>query len=206
MLSLYQFKPKFQACLRPIMQKLAVRGITANQITLTAIAMSLVLGGLLSLFWQTAWLFWLLPIGFLIRMVLNVLDGMLAREWMQESALGGYLNEVGDIISDAALYVPFAWILGGVHMAVFIWLASLTEILGLLGSVHGFNGRRYDGPMGKSDRALFISVLAIWYALTGSLNHWVYALVWLAILAMGLTCWQRLQNGLRASSHHTTKY
>ena len=198
MLSLYELKPQFQAALRPLAQKCAAHGITANQITWAAMALSVLVGGFLTLFSKTAWLFWLLPLTFLVRMVLNALDGMLAREFMQESALGGYLNEVGDVVSDAVLYLPFAFVLSGFQMGVFIWLAALTEIFGLLGKIHGFNGRRYDGPMGKSDRALFISVLAIWYALSGSLNGWTSLLVWLVILAMGFTCWQRLNNGLRA--------
>ncbi len=200
MLNLYQIKPKFQAMLRPIAQKLAAQGVTANQITLLAMALSIVIGGLLTIFTQTTWLFWLLPIVLFIRMALNALDGMLAREFMQESALGGYLNEVGDVVSDAALYLPFAWILGGFQIGLFIWLAALTEIFGLLGKIHGFNGRRYDGVMGKPERALLFSVLAIWYALSGSLNAWANTLVWLAILAMIWTCWLRLQNGLSAHS------
>ena len=174
MLSLYELKPQFQAALA---QKCAAHGITANQITWVAMALSVLVGGFLTLFSKTAWLFWLLPLTFLVRMVLNALDGMLAREFMQESALGGYLNEAGDVVSDAALYLPLAFVLSGFQMGVFIWLAALTEIFGLLGKIHGFNGRRYDGPMGKSDRTLFISVLAIWYALAGSLNGWASLLV-----------------------------
>ena len=43
-------------------------------------------------------------------MALNAMDGMLAREFGQQSALGGYLNEITDIVADAALYLPFAFI------------------------------------------------------------------------------------------------
>lgn len=42
-------------------------------------------------------------------MALNAIDGMLAREFNQQSTLGAILNEVGDIISDAALYLAFAF-------------------------------------------------------------------------------------------------
>ena len=41
-------------------------------------------------------------------MALNAIDGMLAREYGQKSRLGAYLNELGDVVSDAALYAPFA--------------------------------------------------------------------------------------------------
>ena len=46
-----------------------------------------------------------LPIVLALRMALNAADGMLAREHGQASPLGFYLNELGDIISDAALYL-----------------------------------------------------------------------------------------------------
>ena len=39
-------------------------------------------------------------------MALNAIDGMLAREFNQKSRLGGYLNEITDVVSDAALYLP----------------------------------------------------------------------------------------------------
>lgn len=49
----------------------------------------------------------LLPIVLFIRMALNALDGMLARECNQQTRLGAILNETGDVISDIALYLPF---------------------------------------------------------------------------------------------------
>ena len=50
----------------------------------------------------------------------------------------------------------------------------MTEFCGVLGQVHG-NGRRYDGPFGKSDRAFFIGALAVWYAAVGSFHIAFYA-------------------------------
>ena len=52
--------------------------------------------------------FLLLPLWLFLRMALNAIDGMLAREFGQKSPLGAYLNEIGDVVSDAALYAPFA--------------------------------------------------------------------------------------------------
>ena len=43
-------------------------------------------------------------------MAFNAIDGMLAREFGQKSRLGAYLNELTDVVSDAALYLPFAWL------------------------------------------------------------------------------------------------
>ena len=58
-------------------------------------------------------------------MALNAIDGMLAREFNQKSRLGGYLNEITDVVSDAALYLPFAFIatFNGIQISSIIWLA-----------------------------------------------------------------------------------
>ena len=107
-MSVYALKSKFQALLRPLVQRLASRGISANQVTLLACALSLLIGLILSLclFYGGMWGLLLLPIFLFVRMAMNAIDGMLAREHAQQSALGGYLNELTDVVSDAALYLP----------------------------------------------------------------------------------------------------
>ena len=149
-----------------MVKRLYQKGITANQVTLFACAVSILIGLLLALFAGVSTLFWLLPIWLFVRMALNAMDGMLAREFGQQSALGGYLNEITDIAAD-------------------------------LGQVHG-NGRRYDGPFGKSDRAFFIGALAVWYAIDGSFHSTFYILMWLACAALLYTCYKRVINGLKA--------
>lgn len=197
MMSIYALKPKFQNLLRPLVSGLYQRGVTANAVTVYACAISILIGGLLSILASSAVWFWLLPLWLPVRMALNAIDGMLAREFGQQSALGGYLNEVTDIVADAALYLPFAFVMpfGGLQMGLFIWLAALTELCGVLGQVHG-NGRRYDGPFGKSDRAFVIGGLGLWYAWTGALPVWLWWAMWLLILLLVLTCVQRIRNGL----------
>ena len=113
-MSVYALKPKFQALLRPLVQRLAQRGISANQVTLLACGLSILIGLLISLCLSSDWLWGLLllPIFLFVRMAMNAIDGMLAREHAQQSALGGYLNELTDVVSDAALYLPLfavAW-------------------------------------------------------------------------------------------------
>ena len=58
-------------------------------------------------------------------MALNAIDGMLAREFNQKSRLGGYLNEITDVVSDGALYLFFAFVtpFDGVQISSIIWLA-----------------------------------------------------------------------------------
>jgi CDP-diacylglycerol--glycerol-3-phosphate 3-phosphatidyltransferase len=72
------------------------------------------------------------------------------------------LNELGDVTSDAALYLPFAMhpLLQPAVVALFVVGAVVSEMTGVIAVQIGAS-RRYDGPMGKSDRALAMSILAI---------------------------------------------
>ena len=125
---------------------------------------------------------------------------MLAREFNQKSALGGYLNEITDVVADAALYLPFAFVLpfSAESVIAFIFLEMMTEFCGVLGQVHG-NGRRYDGPLGKSDRAFLIGALGLAYAYFSELPTYLSGLFWLANLALILTAYRRVKQGLDIS-------
>jgi CDP-diacylglycerol--glycerol-3-phosphate 3-phosphatidyltransferase len=130
-------------------------------------------------------------------MALNAVDGMLAREHGQKSRFGAYLNEVGDVVADVALYAPFARIAAfGPHlMAVVLLLAVLTEFVGVIGPMVGAS-RRYDGPVGKSDRALVFGALGLWFGLGGPLPDWT---VWIMVALAGLlalTVANRVRAGL----------
>lgn len=203
-MSIYQLKPKFQNLLRPLVRRLFAAGVTANQVTLAACAVSVLLGLLLAVFADVAALFWLLPLWMFVRMAFNAADGMLAREFGQQSALGGYLNELTDVVADSALYLPFAFVapLNPYLVCAVVYLGVLSEFAGVLGQVHG-NARRYDGPMGKSDRAFVFGALGLAYALWGGLDTWAVWLMWLVAALLVLTCVKRVKNGLRPSEKET---
>lgn len=196
-MSIYALKSRFQSLLRPAVRWLEQRGVTANQVTIAALFGSLLLAGLLA--WQAvqpAW-FYLLPLWMFLRMALNAMDGMLAREFGQQSALGGYLNELSDMLADAALYAPFACLAGisAPLVMLFVVLALLSEAAGILGAVHG-HGRRYDGPLGKSDRAFLIGVMALLVALNIAASAALNAMFVFANALLLLTIWRRVRNGL----------
>ena len=89
---------------------LARSGVTANQVTLFACALSIATGILLIVFNDLRRLLLILPAFFFLRMAMNAIDGMLAREFGLKSDLGAYLNELTDVVSDSFLYLPFAYI------------------------------------------------------------------------------------------------
>jgi CDP-diacylglycerol--glycerol-3-phosphate 3-phosphatidyltransferase len=198
-LSVYQLKSRFQDLLRPLVTRLYQNGITANQVTVIAGVGSILLGALLCLL-PHPWLFALIPLWMFIRMALNAIDGMLAREFSQQSRLGAYLNELADIVSDAVLYLPFA-LLAGVEPALIIaltLLAIMSEYTGVLGVMVGAD-RRYDGPMGKSDRALVFGTLGLLVALGWLPAFWLNLVFSAAILLLCLTIFNRVKSGLKQS-------
>jgi CDP-diacylglycerol--glycerol-3-phosphate 3-phosphatidyltransferase len=199
-LSTYQLKPKFQQLLKPLLVQLVQWRITPNQITLAALLLSLLYGTAL-LVWADHWEIWLgLPFFMLLRMALNALDGMLANFSNQKTALGTLLNEMGDQLSDAALILPFAWV-AGINMPLLFsvaFLALLAEFSGVLAALVGAP-RRYDGPMGKSDRAVGIGLLACMVAGNTS-AAWLNGLLLVIAVLLVITGFNRLRSALRHQS------
>lgn len=160
--TLYQLKPRFQQSLRRLVEQAWRWGVTPNQITVTALLLSVVTGLLLVWFHTYPVIFLAVPVVLLLRMALNVMDGMLARSYQMQTPLGAILNEVGDVVADVALYLPFATLdfLPPLLIVLIVVGAFCTEMTGVVAVQIGAT-RRYDGPLGKSDRALLFSLYAL---------------------------------------------
>lgn len=197
-MSVYDLKPAFQGLLRPMVGRLAAVGVTANQVTVAAAVMSFATG--VALWWAAARprLLLIVPVVLLVRMALNAIDGMLAREHDQASALGAVLNELGDVVSDAAIYLPFAWLPGVAAEAVVavVVLAGLTELTGVVAAQIGAS-RRYDGPMGKSDRAVVFSLVAILLGAGLTAGLWTTITLWVIVGLLVMTVVNRVRRALR---------
>lgn len=196
-MSIYALKPRFQALLRPLARALFSAGVTANQVTLAACVVSVALGAWLASDPAQTALFLLVPAWFFLRMAFNAIDGMLAREFGQKSPLGAYLNEITDVVSDAMLYLPFALLPGSsiAAAATVIVLSVISEMAGVLGLMVGAS-RRYDGPMGKSDRAFVFGLLGLLAGLGVSLGPWLAWVLWAVAAAIALTIVNRVRQGL----------
>ena len=201
-ISIYLLKPAFISLLRPVAARLYAAGVTANHVTVAAAVISVAYGAALYFIPTSAVLWFCLPVWLFLRMAMNAVDGILAREFGLKSRLGGLLNECGDVVADAALFAPLAWVPGvsGLLAGAFIWLAAVVEFAGVLGPLIGAP-RRYDGPMGKSDRAFLISLCGL---LVGAscLRGWDVGLylniaLGAASLLMLLSAYNRLNRALR---------
>jgi len=198
MASIYDLKPAFQNLLRPLTRALAGAGVTANHVTVVAMVLSVAVGGLIV--WQphARWPLLLLPGMLFLRMALNALDGMMARELGMQSRLGAVLNELGDVVSDAALYLPLALVPGiaPVLLVPIVVLAVISEMTGVVAIQIGAT-RRYDGPMGKSDRAFVFGALALLLGLGVPAGPWVGWILAIVLLLLIATIRNRARGALR---------
>jgi CDP-diacylglycerol--glycerol-3-phosphate 3-phosphatidyltransferase len=196
--SIYDVKPQFQALLRPLTNALAAKGITANHVTIAAAILSLATGLAIFVGHERPQILLLLPVVLFLRMALNAIDGMLAREHNMKSALGAILNELGDVISDAALYLPLAMIAGfqPVLVIIVVFLAVLTEMTGVVAVQIGAS-RHYEGPMGKSDRAFVFGALGLALGLGVPTGRWLNGLFLVLIILLIVTVFNRAKRALR---------
>lgn len=184
--SVYDLKPRFVALLRPLAARLAAGGATANIVTLAAMADSILVGLALAIWPEVTWLWLILPVFLFFRMAANAIDGILAREFAMKSRLGAILNELGDVVSDTALYLPFA-LLAGVNpiwVVLAVVISIIGEMTGIMGQVIG-GRRRYDGPMGKSDRAVVFGTLGLAIGLGAPTGPWFDWLM-IAVAVLGV--------------------
>jgi CDP-diacylglycerol--glycerol-3-phosphate 3-phosphatidyltransferase len=195
--SIYDLKPRFQALLRPLVRALAAGGVTANQVTVAAAILSIAVGALIACYPYARWPLLLMPAALFIRMALNAVDGMLAREHRMKSALGAFLNELGDVLSDSALYLPLAAIPGvnAAGIVVVVILALVSEMTGVIAVQIGAS-RRYDGPMGKSDRAFVFGPACLLLGIGLDANRWFDAVMLVTALLLIVTVVNRVRRAL----------
>jgi CDP-diacylglycerol--glycerol-3-phosphate 3-phosphatidyltransferase len=190
--SIYDLKPRFQALLRPITNWLAGKGVTANQVTLAALVGSLVTGAIVAARPDSPSVLLLVPAVLFVRMALNAIDGMLAREHAMKSRRGAVLNELGDVISDAGLYLPLALVPGvpSALVTVLVVLGIISEMAGVVAVQIGAE-RRYDGPLGKSDRAFVFGLLAFLLGCGLKPGTWLVVVLWFLLALAALTIIRR---------------
>jgi CDP-diacylglycerol--glycerol-3-phosphate 3-phosphatidyltransferase len=198
MISIYKLKPKFQKLLMPLLKLLHNFGITPNFLTVFTIVFSFFIGYLLFLGIDNQIYFLFVSLGLLIRMIINALDGMMATTYNLKSKKGEVLNEIGDVLSDIAIYFPFIYFksLSIELIIIFLSLSVINEFCGLLAkSISGI--RRYDGPMGKSDRAFFVGIICIILYFTNAVLVYLDYIFLFAIVLMLISSCLRLTKSLK---------
>lgn len=169
---------------------LARSSITPNQISVASVFFAV--GGAMSLLYATP-LLGVVGCAVLIqlRLICNLLDGMVAVEGGKKSALGGLYNEFPDRLADSVLIVALGYAAGVCWLGWFGALAAaLTAYVRVFGGSLGF-AQDFRGPMAKQHRMAVMTVAC----LVAAIEHWVavplYALLVASIvIAAGsvLTC------------------
>ena len=198
MISTYKIKPAFQKLLMPLLGLLRKCRFTPNLLTILAIVLSLCLGYVFSEANTNESYYLYVALGLLFRMMLNALDGMMARIYNLQSISGEILNEVGDIVSDVAIFYPLLLIeeLDFGLAFGFIILSIINEFSGVLAkSISG--ERRYDGPMGKSDRASLIGILCLLFYFGFEVGPYLNYVFGVAVFMVVLSTLIRLKNAIK---------
>ena len=151
----YNTKPAFRQALRPMARRLSMWH--PDVWTWVAVGVACLASWLLLISRSHFVVLLVVPWLLFLRLLLNVLDGVIAEETHLSSARGEALSEFTDRLSDVA-------ILGGVALSGFghaslaviaIVVVLLVSYVGILGKAVGA-GRQYGGLMGKPDRMVVI--------------------------------------------------
>lgn len=198
LISIYEIKPKFQQLLLPTVDWMRKIGMTPNQVTILALVLSIVTGIILSIFHENKWIYILMPIVMFVRMALNAIDGVMAKKYQMKSHLGFLLNELGDVISDLFLFIPFVFIAEdyGIGIMLFISLSIISEMAGVTVRVIG-SSRRYDGPMGKSDRAFIVGFISFLIFVHLNIIPYLHFVFYVCSILMLINIYNRITNGLK---------
>ena len=196
-MTIYDLKPAFQNILRPVVKFLVKFSITPNQVTIFTCLLSLIVASLLYNNPDSSLIYLSIPLFMFFRMALNAIDGMMAKEHNMMTPLGALLNEFTDVLADSALYIAFCShaLISAKLVIPIALLAVMTELIGISATTIGAS-RRYDGPMGKSDRAFVFGLIALLIGLGINHQQFYNGLLALVLLLLVVTIKNRMVRAL----------
>lgn len=145
-------------------------GLTPNQVSALSVVFALAAGCALAASTETTgWvrvaLLLLAAIGIQLRLLCNLIDGLMAVEGDMRSPLGDLYNDVPDRLSDAIILVGAGC--AARHLAYGLtlgWVAALLAVmiayLRVLGAANGLP-HDYSGPMAKQQRMAVVTLASI---------------------------------------------
>lgn len=169
-------------------------GLSPNQVSVLSVAFA-ALGALALLAApERPWLFLLALLGTQLRLLCNLLDGMMAVEGGRSSPLGALYNEFPDRVADTLLIVALGYAVGEGWLG---WAGALAAALtAYVRAFGGALGQKQDfrGPMAKQHRMAVLSaacLLALLEALVSGTGYALLLAAWAILLGSLLTCWTR---------------
>jgi phosphatidylglycerophosphate synthase len=150
---------------------LAARQVSPNFISVAGMVAGVVAGFLFAAtsFTENGWLrralWFATAAGIQLRLIANMLDGMVAIASKKASRLGELYNELPDRVSDAAIIIGAGYAAGGLPALGYIaaCVAILTAYLRAVGKASGASNL-FVGPMAKPHRMFVLTVVGLWMA------------------------------------------
>jgi phosphatidylglycerophosphate synthase len=166
---------------RVMAQRLANLGVSANAISVAGMVVAFAAAGALA---ATSWgsdrerlLYLAAAAGIQLRLLANMLDGMVAIASGKASAVGELYNEIPDRLSDTAILVGAGY--AALSHPTLGWAAAAMALfvtyLRALGNSLGVKGL-FVGPMSKSHRMFTLTVACVW--LGAAPEKWRPVLTW----------------------------
>lgn len=179
---------------RYLTQILIRTGISPNAISVISIGFAAV-GATLLFVWPGAGGLLALALSVQLRLLCNLLDGMVAIEGKRQSPTGGLFNEVPDRLADSLFIVALGYAVGVPALGWFGALAAaITAYIRVLGGSLGLP-QDFRGPMAKPHRMAVLTVACVLGAVEGWIwqTHWALLLAaWIIAVGSVITCITRL--------------
>ncbi len=187
--------------------RLAAGGVSPNAISVSSVVLGIAAGvALIATSWSDGlWIrIWWLAAGGLIqlRLLANMLDGMVAIESDRASPIGELYNEVPDRVSDSAILIGAGYAVGGLPVLGYVAaiIALFVAYIRAFGASIGA-GQAFHGPMAKPHRMFIITTACVYCGLSpnawqpvdveGGMGIAVWALA-VVIIGGGITAVRRL--------------
>lgn len=198
-MNLYAMKAAANARLIPVVDVLTAAGVTPDQVTLAAVPVAMLGGACLLASPEVPMLLLAVPLLAVLRIVLNLIDGNMARKTGKMHPRGELFNELGDRLADTALLAPVAFLPGASSEIVL-----LGVLVGVLASYIGITARAaggeriYNGVLSKPGRMALLVVCCLWAFVAGPTD--ITAWVWfgpLLLVGTSLTMLERVIIAIR---------
>jgi phosphatidylglycerophosphate synthase len=159
---LYRSKSAIARGLEPVVGRLERSGISPDAVTLAAIPVGCVAGALLLLSPTAPVALLAIPVLAGLRLVLNLLDGALARRTGRMHTRGELYNELGDRLADIAFLAPVALLPGADRTTVLLGVtgAVFASFAGVVPRAAG-GDRIYRGVLSKPGRMVLLGAFAV---------------------------------------------
>jgi len=144
----------------------------------------------------------LAPLFLIFRMIMNALDGMLAREYDNGTVAGEIANETLDIVGDTICYGVLFFIPEGPHLSIVILLllSWAAEFFGVLGKGMPGGKRRHETFLGgKPDRAAWMGLLALITFFYPTFEQYMDLYLYGVSILVFLTCILRIRKTIEES-------